>query len=287
MPEKSSWLQEILKELRSEDEGRRMFAMWRFKETYGDLFDDLRKRQGGERSAGVNVSIFMLTRGMAREIGRGLIDAALTGRWYFIPKDTCQVQASGKTVDIYSRVTIYCSILEILVVDARTSKHFLSEVSCLFPVLGNIFVRAHSLAKMYGQPRDWSDPGIQTRRGILRAVSTLLIWAKSRHIQELASLRDFLLCLIQQCKENFEDIEFVQYACLVIEVVESSCNLRSDDALLAALMDLIATLLFRGTRPRTLHLACRRLMSLIRTEREGGINVTQHLMGRHLSSFRQ
>ncbi|GAQ85916.1 hypothetical protein KFL_002610020 [Klebsormidium nitens] len=288
MPERSSWLQEILKELKSKDEGSRMMALWRFKETYGDLlFNESRLRQGGERSAGVNVSILMLTRGMAQEIGRGLTDAALTGRWYFIPKDALDVQAAGKTVDIYSRVTIYCSVLEMLVVDGRTFKHFLSEVPNLFPVLANIFMRAYSLAEMYVQPRDWSDPGIQSRKGIVRAISTLFIWAKPRHIQEVASLHDFLLCLMQQCKENLEDIEFVHFACLVISTVLDNSRDLSSGALLAALMDLISSLLSRGTMPRTLQRACCCLISLFNKETEGDFEVCQHLAGQLRSSFRQ
>jgi hypothetical protein len=90
-PEDSPWLQEIFKEVQSDDEGRRMFAVWRFKETYHDFC-----RGGTTRAKGVNVSNYVLTHGFAEEISRGLMDAVTTGRWYFVPKDYAEATAAGK-----------------------------------------------------------------------------------------------------------------------------------------------------------------------------------------------
>jgi hypothetical protein len=61
----------------------------------------------------------MLTpsRGVDEEIGRGLMDAVVIGRWYFLPKVYLAAKAAGNKSDMHSKVAINCNVLETLAVD--------------------------------------------------------------------------------------------------------------------------------------------------------------------------
>lgn len=148
-PEDSPWLKEILNEVNSTDEARRMFAVWRFKETLQQFV-----RGGPERTKAVNVSIFLLTHGFAKELHRGFKDAVQTGRWYFVAKDYFEAMENPGEIDsgLFSRVSIYATAIEALIVDTRTLSFLLSEMPDLFQVLPSLFLKAQTVYPEEGRP---------------------------------------------------------------------------------------------------------------------------------------
>ena len=254
-PEDSPWLQGILKEVKSEDEGRRMFAVWRFKETLRNFVTG-----GFKRTKAVNVSIFVLTNGFAAEIHRGLEDAILTGRWYFIAKDALQAAAAGKPDSgVFSRVSIYAAALEALIVDSRTLRFLLKEMPDLFLNLANLFLKAQPrYPRKEPLDQDVIDPGVDTRKMILRVLGALLIWdSKAMYAKQVVSVPGFMFCLIEVAMENVFDAEIVDLICRMLDKLELFFESGTDE-----MLALVARLLDQGTRPRSIYNACSLLIRL-------------------------
>ncbi|GAQ82485.1 hypothetical protein KFL_001130040 [Klebsormidium nitens] len=180
-PEASPWLQEILQELRSDDESRRMFAIWRFKESYAYLL-----WKQSSRTDGVNVSNFILSNGIGREIRLGLDDAISSGRWYWLPKDFIAATLAGKKAEIFSKVSIYCCALDTLAVDFRSFKYILKEIPDVFQVL---FSFEEQDQGFYTMPvsifyRCYAQPKAQKKRPFSTewrpSVCTFLLWLLAR-----------------------------------------------------------------------------------------------------------
>ncbi|GAQ82486.1 hypothetical protein KFL_001130050 [Klebsormidium nitens] len=277
-PEDSPWLKEILNEVNSTDEGRRMFAVWRFKETLQQFV-----RGGPERTKAVNVSIFLLTHGFAKEIHRGLTDAVQTGRWYFVAKDYFEAMAVTGTPDsgVFSRVSIYATAIEALIVDTRTLRYLLAEMPDLFQVLPSLFLKAQTLFPEEGrQPSPDSDPGLVTKKMLLKALGALFLFdTKGKHAKRVASFPGFTSGLVKLALENVEEAGAVDVAVKMLDTLECFFDIKamSDD-----ILGLVVELLNHGIRPRTIYDACRVMIRLLESY-ESPLELVPHLITRESS----
>jgi hypothetical protein len=89
---------------------------------------------------------------------------------------------------------------------------------------------------------------------LLRALGSLFLWAKPKHVQKIIGEPEFISCLIQQAKENFHEVEFLDLCSCML----TSCELFYDrQAMMEPMLDLIDTLMNQGTRPRAIYHACK------------------------------